>query len=101
LHADGNDSGRVQELAQLQKDIEEEEKKLKQFNDWRENWERAERMRRFIAMYAEKSQSWTAEKQPKHRERIEWATREADRLDPFVSGKPASVLDRKHELRWR
>ena len=33
---------RARELAQLQKDIEEEEKQLKQFNDRLENWERTE-----------------------------------------------------------
>jgi hypothetical protein len=33
---------RAQELAQLRKDIEEEEKKVKQFSSWLENWERAE-----------------------------------------------------------
>jgi len=55
-------------------------------------------MRRFIALYAEKSESWPAEKQPKYREWIEWAHRQADRLDPFILEKPPSVLDRKHEL---
>jgi len=89
---------RAQELARLRKEIEEEEKKLEQFNNWVENWERAEQMRRFIAAYAEKSQSWAAEKQPKYRQWVEWATRQADRLDPFVHEKPVSVLDRKHEL---
>ena len=88
---------RTQELARLRKEIEEEEKKLEQFKNWVENWERAEQMRRFIAAYAEKSQSWAAEKQPKHRQWVEWATRQADRLDPFVQERPASVLDRKHE----
>jgi predicted RNase H-like nuclease (RuvC/YqgF family) len=92
---------RAQELVQLQKDIEEEEKKLEQLNRWLENWDCAERLRRFIEVYAEKSQSWPAEKQLKSREWIGWATREAHRLDPFVLEKPSSVLDRKHELRWR
>jgi hypothetical protein len=64
---------RAQELAQLQKDIEEEEKKLEQLNRWLENWDRAERLRRFIAVYAEKSQSWPAEKQSNSREWIDWA----------------------------
>ena len=41
--------------------------------------------------------SWPAEKQPKYREWIEWATREVDRLDPFVSERRA-YTDRKHEL---
>jgi hypothetical protein len=92
---------RAQERAQLRKDIEEEEKKLEQFNKWVDLWEQAERLRRFISAYAEKTSSWSAERQPHYKAWIEWATKQADRLDPFVSEKPASVLDRKHELtRW-
>lgn len=92
---------KAQERAQLQKDIEEEEAKIKQFNHWIDGWERAERMRRFIAAYAEKTSHWSGEKQPKYRAWIQWASQQADRIDPFVSERPASVLDRKHELsRW-
>ena len=93
---------RARELAQLRQDIEAEEKKIKEFEDWVESWERAERMRQFIAIYAEKTSSWPTEKQPKCRGWIEWATREADRIDPLVSEKPTSILDRKRELahRW-
>jgi hypothetical protein len=90
---------REQEMAQLQEDIEKEEKKLKQLNTWIGEWESAERMRRFIATYAKKTLSWSAEKQPKRKAWIEWATQQADRTDPFVFEKPASVLDRKRELR--
>ena len=89
---------RVQERVQLQKDIQEEERKLEQFNKWVDLWERAEHLRRFISAYAEKSHSWPAEKQPHYEAWIEWVTKQADRLDPFVSEKPASVLDRKGEL---
>ena len=83
---------RAREAEQLRKEIEEEEKKLEQFNEWVENWEHAERLRRFIAIYAEKSRSWPAEKQEKYKARIEWATKQADRLDPFVSEKPTSSV---------
>ena len=76
-----------------------DKKKLEQFNKWVDEWERAERLRRFIAAYVEKYQSWSAEKQPQYKAWIEWATRQADRIDPFVVEKPASVLDRKHEAR--
>jgi hypothetical protein len=62
---------RVQERAQLQQDIQEEEKKLEQFNKWVDEWERAERLRRFIAAYAEKSRSWSSEKQPQYKAWIE------------------------------
>jgi hypothetical protein len=89
---------RAQERAQLRKEIEEEEKKLEQFNKWVDLWERAERLRRFISAYAEKTHGWSAEKQPHYKAWIEWATRQADRIDPFVLERPASVLDRKHEL---
>jgi hypothetical protein len=89
---------RQQERVQLQKDIQEEEKKLEQFNQWVDLWERAERLRRFVSAYTEKTRSWSAEKQPHYQAWIEWATRQADRVDPFVSDKPQSVLDRKHEL---
>ena len=91
---------RAEEAIQLRKDIQEEEKKLEQFNKWVDDWERAERLRRFIAVYAEKSHSWPAEKQAEHKSWIEWAQKQADRVDPFVSQKPASVLDRKRELNW-
>jgi len=92
---------RARERAQLQKDVQEEEEQLKKFDDWMEAWERAERMRKFITAYAEKSSSWSAEKQPEYKAWIDWATQQADRVDPFISEKPASVLDRKHELsRW-
>jgi hypothetical protein len=91
---------RAQERIQLQEDIQEEEKKLEQFNKWVEEWERAERMRRFIAIYAEKSPSWSAEKQPQYKAWIEWAKQQTDRIDPFVAERPKSVLDRKNELRW-
>jgi hypothetical protein len=92
---------RARERAQLQKDVHEEEEKLKEFDDWMDAWERAERMRRFIAAYAGKKNSRSVEKQPKDKAWIEWATQQADRVDPFVSEKPSSVLDRKHELgRW-
>jgi hypothetical protein len=89
---------RAQERAQLREEIQEEEKKLKELNTWIDEWERAERMRRFIAVYAKKTSSWSAEKQPKRKAWIEWATRHADRSDPFVSEKPPSVLDRRREL---
>ena len=90
---------REQERAELRKQVEAEEAKLAQLNQWVKSWEEAERLRRFIAVYAEKTKSGPPDSQPGHKAWIEWATREADRLDPFVTEKPASVLDRKHELR--
>lgn len=97
---EADEQRRARERTQLQKEIQEEEKKLEQFNKWVDEWERAERLRRFVAAYAEKSRSWSVEKQPQYKAWMEWATRQADRIDPFVVEKPPSVLDRKHELRW-
>ena len=90
---------RAQEMIKLREQIEVEEKKMEQFNQWIESWEKAGRLRRFIAAYAEKTSKWAAEKQSHYKEWIAWANQQADRVDPFVSEKPVSVLDRKHELR--
>jgi hypothetical protein len=92
---------RERDREQLRKDIKEEEEKLEEFQEWIEGWDRADRMRRFIAAYEQQSRSWPAEKQSKYKAWVEWANRQADRSDPLVPKKPASVLDRKHELsRW-
>jgi hypothetical protein len=90
---------RAQEMIKLREQIEGEEKKVEQFNQWIASWEQAERLRRFIAVYAEKTAKWTPDKQSHYKEWIAWANQQADRVDPFVSEKPVSVLDRKHELR--
>jgi hypothetical protein len=90
---------RAQEMIKLREQIEAEEKKMEQFNQWIESWEKAERLRRFIAAYAQKTSKWAAEKQSHYKEWIAWANQQADRVDPFVSEKPVSVLDRKPELR--
>ena len=91
---------REREAIQLRHDIQEEEKKLEQLKKWADEWEHAQRLRRFIAAYAEKLPLWPAEKQQQYKAWIEWATRQADRLDPFIADKPSSVLDRRRELNW-
>jgi hypothetical protein len=58
-------------------------------------WGKAGRLRRFIAVYAEKTSKWTADKQSHYKEWIARARQQGDRVDPFVSEKPVSVLDRK------
>ncbi len=86
---------REQERMKLREMIEAEKKKLEQLNQWMENWEKAERVRRFIAVYTEKTSTRAQEKQPQYKEWIAWANQQADRLDPFITEKPASVLDRE------
>lgn len=89
-----------EERARLRDLIQVEEKKLEELNNWMDNWERAGRMRRFIEAYAEQSRSWPSEEQVKCRAWIEWASQQADRIDPLITKKPTSVLDRKDEFRW-
>jgi transcription elongation factor GreB len=64
---------------------------------WQINGLKAGNMRNpshgFVGAYTEKSISWSAEKQTQYQAWIDWATKQADRLDPFVSEKPASLLD--------
>jgi hypothetical protein len=76
---------REQERATLRKEIEEEEAKMAQLNQWMENWEAAERIRRFAAAYSEWTASLPAEEQPRRLEWIERARSQAARLDPFCS----------------
>lgn len=89
---------RAREREQLRNQIEDEEKKLQQLIDSVEAWDRTERMRRYISMYADKAASWPADKQAAVNTWIRWALDQADRMDPFVAEKPRSVLDRKHEV---
>jgi hypothetical protein len=51
---------RAQEMIKLREQIEVEERKMEQFNQWIESWEKAERLRRFIAAYAEKTSKWAS-----------------------------------------
>jgi hypothetical protein len=93
---------RAEELAILAKQIEEEEKKVRDLDSWVTNWGRAEQMRLFIAalekVWKERGQDLSPES-PKT-QRIVWMKQQADRLDPLVE-RPASILDRKNELnRW-
>jgi hypothetical protein len=98
---EAEDQRREREREQLRKDIKKEEEKLEEFQGWIEGWDKADRMRRFIAAYEDKSTSWPAEKQSQYKAWVDWAHRQANRIDPLIPKKPASVLDRKHELsRW-
>jgi hypothetical protein len=72
---------------------------VERLNHWVDEWEWAKRLRRFIAAYVEKTRLWATENQPRYKAWIDWANRQADRIDPFVSDKPRSVLDHKSELR--
>lgn len=98
-HRQEEQQARERERATLRKAIEEEEAKMAQLNEWMNNWEAAERIRRFTDAYSKWASTLPAEEQPRRLKWIEWANFQATRLDPFVADKPKSVLDRKNELR--
>lgn len=91
---------REEERGQLRQHVQEEEKRVEQLDKWVDDWERADRIRNFIKAYEEQSHLWPSEKQAQHKAWIKWASEQADRIDPLVTEKPASVLDRKRELSW-
>jgi hypothetical protein len=90
------------ERADLAEQIEEEEKKVKDFEGWVDTWIRARQMREFISVL---EKTWAEQNidispdSPKGR-RIFWMKRQADRMDPMIPS-PASILDRKRELSYR
>jgi predicted RNase H-like nuclease (RuvC/YqgF family) len=81
---------KAREREQLRKEIEEEEKKLEHLNESVRSWDRAERMRRFIAIYAERSSVWPDKKQAESKAWIAWASEQAARMDPSC-GREAQV----------
>jgi hypothetical protein len=91
-----------QEMAELGRQIEEEEKKVLDLDGWVNGWFRAKQMRDFITAL---EQLWNREGHdlsptaPKG-QRIIWMRQQADRVDPMVPSPP-SILDRKSELnKW-
>jgi len=91
---------RAKERAILAEQIRKEEDKLKQLEGWVDAWWRAKQMREFIS---ELEKNWAAEghdlsPEATNGQRLAWMKQQADRLDPFISTKPESVLDRKREL---
>ncbi len=89
------------ERLELRDEIQKEEKKVQQLENWLASWAKARQMREFIA---ELEKLWLADghdlspEAPKG-QRITWMKQQADRLDPLVESPP-SILDRKGELIW-
>jgi hypothetical protein len=91
---------RAKERIVLSEQIREEEGKVKQLESWVDAWLRAKQMRDFIS---ELEKKWTGEGRDLSPEatsgqRLAWMKQQADRLDPLISTKARSVLDRKGEL---
>jgi hypothetical protein len=92
---------RARERAALAETIQEEEKRVEELKRWTENWAQAARMRKFVSALEE---SWKGRGQDlapgtDRGRRILWMRQQADRLDPLVVEKPASILDRQQELK--
>ncbi len=91
---------RERERWKLREQIEEEEKKVCQLEKWVSNWGKAREMREFVAAL---EAVWTKQghdlsgASPKG-QRIKWMKEQADRLDPMIAERPASILDRKNEV---
>ena len=88
-------------LLELRKQIEEEELKVRQLEGWVNAWSRTREMRQFIAelekLWAREGHNLSSE--TPMGQRITWMRQQADRLDPLMSEKPVSILDRKPRTR--
>ena len=90
---------REMERYELANQIQEEEKKVANFDSSVRSWILANQYREFIAtlekVWAESGHDLNAESEKG--KRILWMKQQADRLDPLVASPP-SILDRKSEL---
>ena len=91
-----------QELAELGRQIEQEEKRVSDLDFWVKNWMRARQIREFTLtlenLWKDQGVDLSAES-PKGQQ-INWMRQQADRLDPMFPSPP-SILDRKGDLgRW-
>jgi len=90
---------REMERYELANQIQEEEKRVADFDSWAKSWILANQYKEFIAalekVWAEAGHDLTAESEKG--KRLLWMKQQADRLDPLVASPP-SILDRKSEL---
>lgn len=90
------------ERAALAEQIEEEEKKVKDFEGWVDSWIKARQMREFITVLEKTWAEQNIDISPDSTKgrRIIWMKQQADRMDPMIPSQ-ASILDRKRELSYR
>jgi predicted transcriptional regulator len=91
---------RIDEVtAELEK-IEAEERKIKTLRKEVIAWQRAKRIREYVAAVREEADRKTdADGRAKVLEWIEWAERQADRSDPMKSSPPSIVDDKEKVIR--
>ena len=90
---------RKQERAELVRQIEEEEARVKELETSVRNWNKAQQIRAFVELFKRACNAKgipTTPDDPKGKW-LEWALKQADRFDPLVDSPP-SVLDRKTEV---
>lgn len=90
---------RVAAFEKLQAEVRQEKRRVDDLLKMTENWKRAQTIRDFLNVYRNILET---EQQPiasgsELEKWLDWAERQADRLDPLVQCSP-SILDRAHEL---
>jgi hypothetical protein len=89
---------RIDEVRAVLEQIEKEEKKIKALEREAIAWHRAERIREYIAAARRDAVRKTdPENQAKVLEWVEWAERQADRIDP-LKPSPHSLVDQKQKV---
>jgi hypothetical protein len=90
---------KIAEREQLRAAIKLEQQRVRALRQIAASWDRAERLRAFVASAARVAREHGQETDPgtPMGDWLLWAAAQADRLDPLVEG-PASVLDRKAEV---
>jgi hypothetical protein len=89
---------RIDEVRAVLEQIEKEEKKIKALEREAIAWHRAERIREYIAAVRRDAVRKTdPEDQAKVLEWVEWAERQADRIDP-LKPSPHSLVDQKQKV---
>lgn len=92
---------KIDEVREVLRQIESEEKKVKTLEQDAASWRRAEDIRRYLEAVRESTGKMEAQDLLKVLEWIEWAERQANRIDPLKE-TPPSILDGKAEVlrRW-
>lgn len=86
---------------ELASQIAEEEKKVKDLERWVENWDKAERMRRFVTALEKVWRDGGIDVSPDSAKgkRLTWMRQQADRVDPMLESPP-SILDKKGDISY-
>jgi hypothetical protein len=91
---------RIDEVRSELRQIEKEEKKIKTLEREAVRWERAERIREYVeAVRRDAVRKTNSEERAKILERVKWAERQADRIDPLKPSPPSLVDDKDKVIR--